>query len=184
MGKIINILGPHGVGKTTLQQYIRQNNLAIVVEGYQFFAPESGFQSKEDYLQYQKRYLERINRDNGAIAKSSQNGFVIRSVEELIYFLKIVSPFSVTQAEIEHLVSSSIKSDLLVYLDASKETLDRRINEDVDRDMAETRFWYDKLYVGYDAYFKALPNIKLIKTDGKAPPAIYREILSFLEEKK
>lgn len=184
MGKIINILGPHGVGKTTLQQYIQQNNLAITVEGYQFAAPEGGFKSKEDYLQYQKMYLERINRDNDLIAKSSQNGFVIRSVEELIYFLKIVSPFSFSQTEIEQLVSSSIRSDLLIYLDASRETLEQRVDGDADRDMVETRSWYDEFYVGYDAYFKALPNIKLIKTDGKAPSEIYGEILSFLEEKK
>ena len=51
MGKIINILGPHGVGKTTLQSYIRQNNLGIVFEGYQFDAPERGFPLKNDYIQ-------------------------------------------------------------------------------------------------------------------------------------
>ena len=180
MGKIINILGPHGVGKTTLQSYIRQNNLGIVFEGYQFDAPERGFPLKNDYIQYQLKYLERINQDGATIINSSQNGFVIRSVEELIYFLKIESPFVFEQAEIEKIVSSSIKSDLLIYLDASRETLEKRIINDANRDMVETKMWYRQSYVCYDAYFKSLPVIKVIKTDRKKPSDIYKDILYLL----
>ena len=64
MGKIINILGPHGVGKTTLQNYIRNNSLGIVAEG--FILPIKGFNlsDPDGYIEYEE-IEEKYNELNG-----------------------------------------------------------------------------------------------------------------------
>lgn len=184
MGKIINILGPHGVGKTTFQRYVRDNDLGIVIEGYQFGVPECGFPTKDDYVRYEMQYLNKINEDNRTIMQSDRNGFVIRSTEELEYFLRMATSYKPNESEIQKILSSGIKSDLLIYLDANEETLTQRINGDKNRDVNETIQWYNFFYAKYDAYFKSRPQVVVIKTDGKIPSDIYEEIMKALEAKK
>ncbi len=163
MGKIINILGPHGVGKTTLQNYIRSNGLGLVFEGFKVPQNDSDFDSKDSYLNYEKKYFERIDKEHAIIKKNNQNGFVSRSFEEVRYFL-LTSKYGFQEKEVDSLLFGHLKCDRLVYLDADRQVLKSRISGDELRDMDETKEWYEKDFTSYSRYYKSLPGILVIDT--------------------
>lgn len=177
MGKIINILGPHGVGKTTLQNYIRDNSLGIVAEG--FILPIKGFNlgDPNEYVEYEKKYLELINEQNMMIQNASENGYVIRSIEEVEYFLQAHTP-SVDEGKIRDLIDneSNILCDLIIYLDSAKTVLDERIAGDVVRDQVETTDWYANDYEKYDRYWKNYSRTHVIDTTNLSVKEVFERI--------
>ena len=177
MGKIINILGPHGVGKTTLQNYIRDNALGIVAEG--FILPIMGFDlsDPDGYIEYEKTYFARINEQNRIIQDASENGYVIRSIEEIEYFLQTHTP-SVKEEKIRELIDnkSNIFCDLIIYLDSSKEVLEARITGDVVRDQVETTDWYANDFEKYDRFWKKYKRTHVIDTTNLSVEEVFEEI--------
>lgn len=175
MGKVINILGPHGVGKTCLQKYILSIKRADVFEG--FIVPTDNFDlaNKNEFFDYEKEYAFKIQIQNSKILKSKKDGFIIRSIEEVRFFLE-TSKFTYSNDEIDNFLKSFISSDILIYLDASIDTLQKRIKNDKNRDMEETVNWYEQSYKIYDSYFKKIPGIIIIDTNSKTPDQILLEI--------
>jgi thymidylate kinase len=185
MGKIINILGPHGVGKTTLQNYIRNNSLGIVAEG--FILPIKGFNlgDPDEYVEYEKTYLEPINEQNRMIQNASENGYVIRSIEEIEYFLQTHTP-SVDEGKIRELIDneSNIFCDLIIYLDSAKAVLDERIAGDVVRDQVETTDWYAHDYEKYDRFWKNYNRTHVIDTTNRSVKEVFEEIINLINKLK
>lgn len=181
MGKIINILGPHGVGKTTLQKYINDNLLGIVIEG--FILPLNGLDLSDPniYIEYEKKYIEQINEQNKKIKNSLEDGYVIRSIEEVEYFLKTHKP-SIDEYEIRKLINdeSNILCDLIIYLDSKKEVLDERISKDIVRDQIETNDWYLNDFEKYDLFWKKYKRINIIDTTNLSVEEVYDEIVKLL----
>ncbi len=181
MGRVINVLGPHGVGKTTLQKYIRDNNLSIIYEGFLIPQKEEDTLSKESYIEYESKYFERIEKEHQVIKNSKEDGFVSRSMQEVAYFLH-KSGFLFSTQEIDEILHDYIKSDYLVYLDASMETLRGRISNDKQRDMVETKDWYKHDFLIYEKYYKSLPNIIVIDTNCLTTKEVYETILDRINE--
>lgn len=181
MGLIINILGPHGVGKTTLQNYIRNNSLGVVAEG--FILPIKGvnLSDQEEYLKYEEGYLAYINEQNKAIKKALMNGYVIRSVEEVEYFLRTYNP-SIEDEKIRKIIEndSNISCDLIVYLDSKKATLDERIAGDTVRDQIETTDWYNNDFDRYDFYWKKFERTNVIDTTNLSVSEVFDEITKLI----
>lgn len=177
MGKIINILGPHGVGKTTLQNYIRDNSLGMVAEG--FILPTKGYnlEDPDEYIEYEKTYLDPINEQNRMIQESSENGYVIRSIEEVEYFLQTHTP-SVHKGKIRELIDneSNIFCDLIIYLDSAKAILNERIDGDVVRDQVETTDWYAHDYEKYDRFWKNYNRTHIIDTTNLSVEEVFERI--------
>lgn len=177
MGKIINILGPHGVGKTTLQNYIRDNSLGIVAEG--FILPIKGFDLSNPnmYIEYEKTYFAPINEQNRFIQNASENGYVIRSIEEIEYFLQTHTP-SIDEGKIRELIDneSNILCDLIVYLDSAKNVLEERISGDIVRDQLETTNWYANDFEKYDHFWKNYRRTHIIDTTNMSVAEIFEEI--------
>lgn len=181
MGKIINILGPHGVGKTTIQKLLSKYDFCRVYYG--FIVPTNNFNLKDrnQYIEYEKKYVEMINEQNLDIKKTNKMGFIIRSVEETIFYLKI-SQFNYNDSEIYEAINNAVYSDYLIYLTANKKTLCNRIINDKNRDMVETDYWYKNMFIKYDQYFKNLPNVKIICTDDKNIKQVVDEILEIVKD--
>ncbi len=181
MGKIINLLGPHGVGKTTLQNYIRDKGLGIVAEGFILPMDEFKLTDPEDYLEYEKNYLLPINEQNKDIKNSLMNGYIIRSIEEIEYFLQTYSP-SIEMETIRRIVddTSNIMCDLIVYLDSSKEVLKKRIAGDIARDQIETMEWYANDFEKYDRFWKNYNRIHVIDTTGLSVVEVFEKIQQLL----
>ena len=86
MGKIVLILGPHGVGKTTLFRYAKKKGDLMTFDGFQL--PLNGFDisNDDDFLKYQHLYSEIIKNNNEVIKQSEKSGLVIRALEESSYY--------------------------------------------------------------------------------------------------
>lgn len=185
MGKIINILGPHGVGKTTLQNYIRDNSLGMVAEG--FILPIKGYNLEvpDEYVEYEKTYLRPINEQNRMIQNASENGYIIRSVEEVEYFLQTHTP-SVDQGKIRELIDngSNVLCDLIIYLDSEKAILNERIAGDVIRDQVETTDWYANDYEKYDRFWKNYKRTHVINTTNRSVKEVFEEIINLISKLK
>ena len=185
MGKIINILGPHGVGKTTLQNYIRDNALGIVAEG--FILPIKGFNlsDPDGYIEYEKTYFAPINEQNRAIQNALENGYVIRSIEEIEYFLQTHTP-SVDESKIRELIDneSNILCDLIIYLDSTKNVLEERIAGDVVRDQVETTDWYANDFEKYDRFWKKYERTHVIDTTNLSVEEVFSKISQLLNNVK
>lgn len=185
MGKIINILGPHGVGKTTLQNYIRDNSLGMVAEG--FILPTKGYNlgDPDEYIEYEKTYLDPINEQNRMIQEASENGYVIRSIEEVEYFLQTHTP-SVDEGKIRELIdaNTNILCNLIIYLDSAKAVLDERISGDLVRDQVETTDWYANDYEKYDRFWKNYSRTHVIDTTNLSVKEVFEEIINLINKAK
>lgn len=181
MGKIINILGPHGVGKTTLQNYIRDNALGIVAEG--FILPIKGFNLSDpkEYVEYEKTYFTPINEQNRYIQNAVENGYVIRSIEEIEYFLQTHTP-SIDERIIRNLIDhkSNILCDIIIYLDSSKNVLQTRIAGDIVRDQVETTDWYANDFEKYDRFWKKHKRTHVIDTTNLSVEEVFKEIIKLI----
>lgn len=177
MGKIINILGPHGVGKTTLQNYIRDNSLGIVAEG--FILPVKGInlENPDEYFEYEKKYINAVNEQNKMIQNGSENGYIIRSIEEVEYFLQTHTP-AIDKSKIRELIDNelNILCDFIVYLDSEKAILKKRIAGDATRDQLETTDWYANDYEKYDYFWKNYRKTHIIDTTYLSIKEVFEKI--------
>ena len=177
MGKIALVVGPHGVGKTTLFNFAKNKNDFIVFDGIQIPADGYNLQLKEDFLAYEALYLKVINENNSAIKNSDRNGLVVRSIEESSYYFYFHKDSSVMDAYKEiYADKNNIKADCIFFLDADYKTLQRRFNNDSLRDMEETHWWYENEYARYIEYWKNYPGIVIIDTINKTTANVYDEI--------
>lgn len=182
MGRIITILGPHGVGKTTLQKYIRSNNLGLVYEGFTLEVDGLNLKDVDDYIKYEKKYLNIINEQNLEIKNSHMDGYTVRSIDEVEYYLTKHNP-KIPSNLISELLDKELNifSDYLIYLDASQSTLKGRIAGDFIRDQEETETWYNDEYLDYEYFWKNKNNLIVIDTNNKSTKEIFNDILLALK---
>ena len=165
MGKIITIVGPHGVGKTALFQYARQKDDFLVFDGFKLVTSnESSFEDN------QKRYFELIKEQNTKIINDRRDGFIIRSMEEILYF------YELNNKEPAFYIPDNLFSDSIIYLDASLSILRKRCEIDANHDREE---WYRKEYTKYDSFWKKKSNI-LIDTSFLNIGEVYEKIKEFV----
>ena len=183
MGKIALVVGPHGVGKTTLFKFAKSKGELIVFEGIEI--PKDGYDLhiKKDFLAYESLYMESINKNNRLIKESDHNGLVVRSVEESSYYFNFYQDASV-MSDYRKIFENekNIKSDCLFFLDADFDTLQARCRNDGLRDMQETKLWYKNEYERYIDYWKNYPGIVSIDTTGRSTESIYEEIKHVLKK--
>ena len=111
------------------------------------------------------------------IQNASENVYVIRSIEEVEYFLQTHTP-SVDEGKIRELIDneSNIFCDLLIYLDSAKAVLDERIAGDVIRDQVETTDWYANDYEKYDRFWKKYERTYILDTTNLSVEEVFEKI--------
>lgn len=177
MGRIALVVGPHGVGKSTLFKFAKSKGEFIVFEGIEI--PKDGYNLhiKEDFLAYETLYTESINKNNRLIQNSDHDGLVVRSIEESSYYFNFYHDANV-MSDYRKIFENetNIKADFLIFLDADFDTLQARCRNDRFRDMQETALWYKNEYERYIDYWKNYPGIVSIDTIGRTTESIYEEI--------
>lgn len=184
LGEIVLVVGPHGVGKSTLFSFAKKKGEFWVFDGIRIPTEGYDLNKKEDFLAYEALYLKYIN-DNNRLAKmNNRNALVVRSIEESSYYyfysgLSIVSEYQ-KEFEDEH----NIKVDKIVFLDADLEILQSRCRNDALRNMEETIEWYKNEYTRYSKYWKEYPNVIILDTSGKTTEFIYNKIKDMVNWKE
>lgn len=177
MGKIALIVGPHGVGKSTLFNFAKTKGELIVFDGFELPRDNYDLTLKEDFLKYESWYIKFINENNNVIKQSVRDGIVVRSIEESSYYFHFYKYANLSK-EYDMLFANSnnTKVDCVIYLDADYQTLCDRCEKDNARDMTETHSWYEYEYTRYVAYWTQYPGVKKINTKDKKIREIYEEV--------
>ena len=178
MGKIALIVGPHGVGKSTLFNFAKTKGELIVFDGFELPRDKYNLNIKEDFLSYEKWYIKFINENNNIIRQSSRDGIVVRSIEESSYYFHFYKYADLSE-EYGKLFTdrNNKKVDCIIYLDADYKTLCDRCKNDKARGMTETYSWYENEYSRYVDYWTKYPKVKIIDTVKKKIGEIYDEVL-------
>ncbi len=185
MGRVICIAGSHAVGKTTLIKRIKSDQPNIdVIDGYMIDKDNLNLSEENDYIEYEMRYIKRLNREYDYIKNSAKDCIVIRSFEDTLYYLEHQD--SVKKEWNLNLVKEAgkRKSDLVIFLDATIETLKKRAIGDGLRDLKATIEWYDCWHDSYVQFWKNIPYCITIKTDGLSPDDVYRKVMEAIEGEK
>ena len=182
MGKIALVVGPHGVGKSTLFKFARNKGDVIVFEGIQLPTDGYDLRKKADFLAYEALYVENINHNNHIIKDDDRDGLVVRSIEESSYYFHFYNGENVMD-EYKMIFDDkkNIKSDCIFFLDANFDILQERCRNDSVRDMEETKSWYQNEYTRYIEYWKNYPGIIIIDTNGLTTASIYGEIRHIMQ---
>lgn len=182
MGKIALVVGPHGVGKSTLFKFARSTGDVIVFEGIELPTDGYNLSKKADFLAYEALYVENINKNNRLIKDADRDGLVVRSIEESSYYFHFYCGENV-MGEYKEIFDNekNIKSDCIFFLDADFDILQARCKNDSVRDMEETKSWYQNEYTRYIEYWKSYPGVITIDTDDRTIASIYDEIKHILQ---
>lgn len=165
MGKIITIAGPHGVGKTTLFEYAKKQEEFSIHDGFKI-------QNElfSDFDLNQLKYLEKIMEQNSLILKDTKDSFIIRSVEEILYFYEIENKKCSFQIPV------SMYSDFIIYLTCEYSVLISRCKNDKNRNMFSTLEWYKNQYEIYDQFWKTQQKVIVIDTTILTPEEVYEKV--------
>lgn len=185
MGEVILLVGPHGVGKTSVIEYAREKEDFIVYEGFKISSQSYNLSDTKDFLDYQHQYLKVASEISQKIHNNIKPGLVLRSIEEcsFYYYLRTESN-QFMKFYYECVKENGYKgADIIIYLDASYEILKKRCTSDENRNMIKTLQWYEKEYASYNEYWKKYQNVIVLDTTKLSIQEIYQKIKGIYDER-
>lgn len=185
MGEVILLVGPHGVGKTTIIEYARKKEDFIVYEGFKISTQSYDLSDMNEFLDYQHQYLKTASEISQKIHNNIKPGLVLRSIEEcsFYYYLKAESN-RFMELYYECVKENRFRgADVIIYLDASYEILEKRCNADKNRNVIRTLEWYEKQYESYEKYWKRYPGVIILDTTKLSIQEIYQRIKEIYDER-
>lgn len=181
MGRVICVAGSHAVGKTTLFNKIKNECLDIdVIDGYIIEKDNLDLSKENDYVQYELKYIKRLNEDYDSIKKGTKDTVVIRSFEDTVYYLEHQDSVKSSWNLEEVRKSINRKSDLIIFLDAPIDVLKRRANNDKARDIAVTFDWYEHWHESYVSFWKSIPNCMIVDTTILKSDEVFDKVMSLI----
>lgn len=182
MGRVICIAGSHAVGKTTLFNKIKNEcpNIGLI-DGYIIDKGNLDLSNEKDYIQYELKYIKRLNEDYDSIRKGIKDTVVIRSFEDTMYYLEHQETVKSSWNLEEVKKSIDMKSDLIIFLDANIDVLKRRANNDKFRDLTSTLDWYEHWHESYVKFWKSIPNCIIIDTTYLNSDEVFERVINIIK---
>ena len=178
MGKVILLLGSHGVGKSSLLAYAETKEEFLVFEGFKISSEGYSLSNLDDFTDYQNKYLRESSRICEKIKKANKNGIVIRSIEESSFYYHVhpCAQLAVKRYQEEIAQNQYCGADILIYLDAEYRVLQERCLHDKNRNQESSRKWYQTQFSLYENYWKNYPGVKIIDTTSLQIQELYERI--------
>ena len=184
MGKVILLVGPHGVGKTSIIEYARKQGDFIVYDGFKISSNQYNLNDINDFLKYQHEYLKIASDISNKIHNDKLPGIVLRSIEECSFYYYSKPDSNLFMNYYFECVKENkyMGADIFIYLDATYDVLQRRCNGDKNRDMKKTCEWYEKKYADYERYWKNYSGSIVLDTTRDSVQEIYQKIKEICDE--
>ena len=185
MGKVILLLGPHGVGKTALVEYARYKKEFLAYDGFKISIDGYDLTKIDDFILCQEIYIQKASDICDKIKRGTVNGIVLRSLEESMFYCELYSNPDMARK----LLKLTLKkrnyegADFIVFLTATRTDLQERCAKDHNRNIVNTEIWYNFYYLKYEEYWRSYPNVIFINTSGKTISEVYNEFKKVLIEK-
>lgn len=184
MVKVVLLVGPHGVGKTSIIEYARTQSDFVVYDGFKISSEQYNLNDIDDFLEYQQQYLKIASDMSKKIHSGKQPGIVLRSIEECSFYYYTRPDSDLMMKHYYECVNENgyFGVDKIIYLDASYELLQQRCSGNQIRDKKKTDDWYEKQYADYDKYWKNYPGTIVLDTSGDSVQDTYQKIKEICDE--
>lgn len=184
MGKVILLVGPHGVGKTSIIEYARTQDEFTVYDGFKISSDNYNLNDVDDFLNYQHQYLKTASNICSKIHNDIRPGIVLRSIEECSFYYYLKPDSNLFMNYYYKCVKENRYrgADIIIYLDAAYDVLQRRCNGDKNRDIKKTSEWYEKKYADYERYWKNYLGAIVLDTTKASVQETYQKIKEICDE--
>ena len=186
---IVNLTGAHGVGKTTVARKISTMFPEIrLVEEFNYI--DTGFDTsqKNGFLHNEEIYFaEKRDKYTEAIRYEGITLFV-RGMEDLLYYISTFPSDNEYSWEIDNDFECLIrdingyKSDLIIFLDADRTTIEKRCMNDIVKKRELAEGWYEKKYKPFRDYILQYNYARSIDTTSKSIEDVVQNITSLLKQ--
>ena len=185
MSEVILLLGPHGVGKSSIINYAKKKAYFDSYEGFKIIPENLNLESLNDFLEFQRQYLEVASELSKKIHRGTKPGLVIRSIEECsYYYYKRNESGNLMDFYHSAVINNNfIGADFIFYLDASIEVLNERCARDTKRNKERNTIWYKNSYKSYDNYWKNNSKVIIIDTSKLSIQEVYNRIKEIYDKR-
>ena len=189
MGKIIALEGSRAVGKTTLIENLRiRSPDLLILDGYKYESKKLNLLKENEFLKNQKIYIKQKIEQYRQLKNTAQTALVVRGVENIEFFTLHHPRVYGFNWDVEKYLRDELnelrnyQSDWILYLDASKETIMKRKNDDV-RKRKDMDFWVNNWVIEMKQWFSQYFYTCFVNTDTLSKEEVALECLNRIKSK-
>lgn len=185
--KIIALEGSRAVGKTTLVENLRKLYPdLLILKGYKYNQKKFNLLKEDDFCENQKIYINQKIEQYSQLKKIAQNTLVVRGVEDIEFFTLHHPKIYGFDWDMERNMRDELielrkyQSDIILYLDASKETILKRKDEDV-RKRDDMDFWLNNWLLNMKQWFSQYSYTHFVDTDTLSKEEVAIECIKLMK---
>ena len=189
MGKIISLSGCRSIGKTTLIKGLKENMPELITrEGFRRTNLGLNMEIEEEYYDNERWYFKREIDEFDEVKQKKQDAIFLRGPEDLEFYALHYPITKGKQWNVEeHLVEEmkslrKRRSDYILYLTASEETIWNRCINDEEKKRNNLREWMEDWEPYFDKYMMSLDNVVVLNTDELSANDVLEWTINWMKE--
>lgn len=188
MSFVISLVGSRAVGKTTLVNGLKKLKPDMIFrEGFRRIENDLNMNEAEDFYENQRWYINREIKEFEQFKNQDKIALLVRGPEDIEFYTFHYARYNKKDWNIEENLKEELaqlrkcKSDVILYLDASIETIIKRKENDTKKRVT-MEDWLTNWQPYIDPYFKSLPNTKVLNTENKTKEEILEWVINWIDE--
>lgn len=189
MGLIFSLSGCKAVGKSTLINGICQHMPKIIIrEGFRYFETGYDMTIEEEYYEHEKLYFNREIEEYHQFKNQDAPALLVRGPEDMEFYGLHYLKLNNYNWDIETALKKELnelracRSDHLLYLDASIDTIIRRKGGHVTKVRANMESWLRDWQPNLEPFIKSLPATTILNTDNMTAEMVLKWSLNWIAE--